>query len=110
MQRLDAPRVLPEVHDKEGRRSRFDMLCDVLRTLSEGPTGPTRVMFRTNLSWKMALGSLRELADLRLVAISVQEGRSTYGLTKDGTEVVRHYVHLKEALGFRESAFAFAFG
>jgi predicted transcriptional regulator len=84
------------------RRSKFDMFCDVLQTLAEGPTGPTRIMYHTNLSWRIALRILRDLRRLGLITLKLIENHEQYELTSQGVEVLGHYKYLREAMGYEE--------
>ena len=69
MQNLDGPDspepfsyYPPSKGNALGRRSRTEMMVDVLRAVRGGAVLPTRVMYRSNLSWSVCQDLLKHLA------------------------------------------------
>ena len=73
------------------RRSRLEMMLDVLQVLGGSEEGPTRIMYRANLSWSICRQMLDRLAAKELVKVVSEGGRSRYGITPRGAEVLRAY-------------------
>jgi predicted transcriptional regulator len=91
-----------ELDDEEipaQRRSKTEMVCDLMLAISEGAVRPTKIMQRANLTWNALLVYLHTLAANGLVR-RVEKGRvASYRLTEKGDEVLRAYMKLKEQLG-----------
>jgi predicted transcriptional regulator len=82
------------------RRSPMEMVCDVLKVVSAGPTKPTHILYKANMSWKVLSSYLDFLTSSGMLDKEDQEGgkRSTYRLTVKGRKVLRLYEGLKESL------------
>jgi predicted transcriptional regulator len=79
--------------DNHYRRSRLEMMLDVLRVITGEPQRPTRVMYKANLCWTVCKDLLNHLAAKGLI-MAVSEGdRTRYELTAKGREVVDSYLH-----------------
>jgi len=82
------------------RRSPMEMVCDVLKVVSAGPTKPTHILYKANMSWKVLSSYLDFLTSSGMLDKEDAEGgkRSTYRLTVKGRKVLRLYEGLKESL------------
>ena len=82
------------------RRSPMEMVCDILKVVSAGPTKPTHILYKANMSWKVLSSYLDFLTSNGMIDKEDQEGgkRSTYRLTSKGTKILRLYDGLREAL------------
>ena len=82
------------------RRSPMEMVCDILDVVSEGPTKPTHILYRANMSWKVLTTYLSYLSKSGMVEKEDEEGgkRSTYRLTIKGRQILKLYQGLKESL------------
>lgn len=83
------------------RRSPMEMICDILKVVSEGPTKPTHILYKANMSWKVLSSYLDFLThNSMLEKQEDQDGgkRSTYRLTVKGRKILRLYDGLKESL------------
>ena len=82
------------------RRSPMEMVCDVLKVVSAGPTKPTHILYKANMSWKVLSSYLDFLTSSGMLDREDAEGgkRSTYRLTVKGRKVLRLYEGLKESL------------
>jgi predicted transcriptional regulator len=78
----------------------MEMVCDVLKVVSVGPTKPTHILYKANMSWKVLSSYLDFLTANGMLEKEDQEGgkRSTYRLTLKGRKVLRLYEGLKESL------------
>jgi len=82
------------------RRSPMEMVCDILDVVSEGPTKPTHILYKANMSWKVLTSYLTYLSKNGMVEKEDEEGgkRSTYRLTIKGRSILKLYQGLKESL------------
>jgi predicted transcriptional regulator len=82
------------------RRSPMEMICDILKVVSAGPTKPTHILYKANMSWKVLSSYLDFLTSSGMLDKEDQEGgkRSTYRLTTKGRKVLSLYDGLKESL------------
>lgn len=82
------------------RRSPMEMICDILKVVSGGPTKPTHILYKANMSWKVLSSYLDYLTSSGMIDKEDVEGgkRSTYTLTVKGKRVLRLYDGLKESL------------
>jgi predicted transcriptional regulator len=80
------------------RRSKTEMVCDLMLAISKGAVRPTRIMQRANLTWNALLVYLNLLAMNGLVRREERDGVSTYHLTERGKETLQAYLTLKERL------------
>jgi predicted transcriptional regulator len=83
----------------QARRSPMEMVCDILDVVSEGPTKPTHILYKANMSWKVLAVYLEYLIGRGLVDKEEQGGkRSTYTLTLKGKSILELYNDLKLSL------------
>lgn len=82
------------------RRSPMEMVCDILAVVSQGPTKPTHILYKANMSWKVLTVYLSYLTSSGMVEKEDEEGgkRSTYRLTAKGRQILQLYQGLKESL------------
>ncbi len=82
------------------RRSPMEMICDILKVVSDGPTKPTHILYKANMSWKVLSAYLDFLMSGGMLDKEDQEGgkRSIYRLTLKGRKVLRLYDGLRESL------------
>jgi len=82
------------------RRSPMEMVCDILKVVSAGPTKPTHILYKANMSWKVLSSYLDFLTSSGMLDKEDQEGgkRSTYRLTIKGSKILRLYDGLRESL------------
>ncbi len=83
----------------QARRSPMEMVCDILNVVSDGPTKPTHILYKANMSWKVLSTYLDYLTGRGLVEKEEQGGkRSTYKITQKGESIVQLYEGLKTSL------------
>jgi predicted transcriptional regulator len=93
--------VLPPPEDPLGqvRRSPMEMVCDILGVVSEGPTKPTHILYRANMSWRVLSSYLDFLLKRGLIEKEDQgEKRSLYTLTTKGRSILQLYDGLRLSL------------
>ncbi|MGD0319685.1 MAG: winged helix-turn-helix domain-containing protein [Nitrososphaerales archaeon] len=93
--------VLPPPEDLLGqvRRSPMEMVCDILGVVSEGPTKPTHILYRANMSWRVLSSYLDFLLKRGLIEREDQGGkRSLYTLTTKGRSILQLYNGLRLSL------------
>jgi len=86
------------------RRSKLEVYLDVLWTIKNGTTKPTRIMYESNLSWKPLQRTLNSLAFQGLVAeYEPKENRdrrttTCYELTQKGENVLKYFKRAEDLL------------
>lgn len=88
-----------EESEQTRRRSKAEMICELMLAISNGAVRPTRIMQRANLTWNALLVYLNALAANGLIRREERGSVSIYHLTEKGEAVLGSYVALKEALG-----------
>ena len=97
----NATNGLPSPEDPLGqvRRSPMEMVCDILGVVSEGPTKPTHILYRANMSWRVLSSYLDFLLKRGLIEKEDQGGkRSVYTLTSKGRSILQLYDGLRLSL------------
>lgn len=90
---------LPEDPLDQVRRSPMEMVCDILGVVSEGPTKPTHILYKANMSWKVLSTYLEYLLKRGLIEKEDQgRKRSTYILTQKGRAILQLYDGLRLSL------------
>jgi predicted transcriptional regulator len=92
-QRLDTAVVeaqpLRKVHP---RRSVLEVRMDILTVVKDGAAGPTQIMFKANLSWKIVTHNLKELVRHGVLSEHKVGNKSSYELTDKGVVILRSYL------------------
>ena len=81
-----------------GRRSRTEMTVDVLRAVRGGAVLPTRVMYRSNLSWSVCQDLLKHLAAKGLLETRAEGERRVIVLTPRGSLALSGYCRAVEEI------------
>ncbi|MBI4258848.1 MAG: hypothetical protein HY619_07820 [Thaumarchaeota archaeon] len=84
--------------DPNGRRSKLEIFVDIMDCVAKGNQGPTRIMYRANLSWMVLQNSLDALVTNGFLAEEGGSKRRLYNLTAKGIEILNHFRHVKEEL------------
>jgi predicted transcriptional regulator len=74
-------------------------MVDVLRAVSAGEVGPTRIMYKSNLSWSVCKELLRHLCTKGFLTAKTDGGRRRYELTAIGLDVLGRFVRVAEEMG-----------
>jgi len=81
-----------------GRRSRLEIYYDILQTISEGTQKPTRIMYRTNLSWRPLQEVFESLLSQGFIEEKKTRTSKIYGITEKGKSVLGYYRQAKKVL------------
>ena len=73
------------------RRSRLKIYVDVLRTIRGGEKIPTRIMFRTNVSWAPLMKMLEYLVSQDLVRREEESRRRRYVIREKGKKALTYF-------------------
>lgn len=77
------------------RRSKLDIMLDVLSAVQNGEEKPTRIMYSANLSWKPTrkiLGILVDQGLLRDIEVTgSKRSKRSYVITEKGVNVLRYF-------------------
>jgi predicted transcriptional regulator len=77
----------------------MEMVCDILGVVSEGPTKPTHILYRANMSWRVLSSYLDFLLKRGLIEKEDQGGkRNLYTLTNKGRSILQLYNGLRLSL------------
>jgi len=93
------------------RRSKLEIYLDVLKVIKNGKTKPTRIMYGTNLSWKLLQDALSNMIDQGLIErIDVSNGNdkrtnTIYRVTGKGENVIRYFENAKALINVEEPGF-----
>ncbi len=68
---------------------------DILQTINSGIDRPTRIMYRTNLSWSVMQSFLVILENQGLIITKKENGRTLYSLTEKGNNLLATYDSVK---------------
>ena len=82
-----------------GRRSRLEIVCDILSVVADGTGKPTRIMQLANLTWNDLLVYLGALLEGEFLTRNDVGNRMEYEITRKGRDVLAHYARLKETFG-----------
>jgi predicted transcriptional regulator len=84
------------------RRSKLDIMLNVLSAVREGIEKPTRIMYSANLSWRptqKVLGSLVEQGLLYEIDDSKSKrSKKKYGITEKGLNVIEYFEGAKNLI------------
>jgi len=84
------------------RRSRLEILLEILSAVSNGVNKPTRIMYSTHLSWRPVQEILRSLVDRGLLQEMERTGskrtKKEYTITEKGENVLRYYKDAEKLL------------
>lgn len=78
------------------RRSKLEITLDVLRAIAGGEEKPTRIMYKTNMSWEPCKAILESMMAQGCVVVedtSDKDRRSNkkYTITEKGMNVIRYF-------------------
>ncbi|MGP8125830.1 MAG: winged helix-turn-helix domain-containing protein [Nitrososphaerales archaeon] len=88
------------------RRSRAEIMFDILTAVKGEAEKPTRIMYRSNLSWSVCQDLLRHLTGKGLIKVVAEGKRKRYELTPQGRGVLTSFTGILEELGERKETFA----
>jgi len=80
------------------RRSRLEIYYDILQAISRGIQKPTRIMYKTNLSWIPLQEILQSLLTQGFIEEKRSEKSRRYEITTKGLDVLNYYEKARKAL------------
>ena len=82
------------------RRSRLEIMLDILSAIRDGKEKPTKIMYAANLSWKPTQKVLSNLMEQGLVEMRMASGRARkrYTITEKGVNVLDYFEKANEVL------------
>ncbi len=80
-----------------GRRNKFDIIYEILKLAAYNPVTKTKVVYGTNLNFKIADKYLSLLKDMSLIEEVSVNGKTFYKSTEKGLEFVRRYEDILES-------------
>jgi predicted transcriptional regulator len=83
------------------KRSRLELHLDILKAIKKGTSKPTRIMYRTNLSWKPLMKILNSLVDQDLIIRNGKNGHVTHKITGKGKNVLEYFSMAMESIEIR---------
>jgi len=90
------------------RRSKLEIYLDVLWTIKNGTTKPTRIMYGANLSWKPLQRVLQSMKEQELIVeIDEKDGRdkrtnTRYEITQKGENVIQYFNRVQGLIELEE--------
>ena len=82
------------------RRSRLEIMLDILSAIRDGIDKPTRIMYAANMSWRPTQKMLSSMVEQGLLEERVASGRSKrrYVMTERGVNVLDYFEKANEIL------------
>jgi len=80
------------------KRSRIEIYLDVLKAIKKGTHKPTRIMYRTNLSWKPLMKVLESMIAQELIIKDEKGNRTIYRITEKGKNVLKYFNEAMELI------------
>ena len=80
------------------KRSRLQLFVDILRAIEKGECKPTRIMYKSNLSWLPFRQMLNRMVELELVEMREEGTRQLYFIAERGKDFLRILNDLKRVL------------
>ena len=78
------------------KRSRLEIYLDVLRAIKKGVNKPTRIMYKTNLSWTPLQEILNSMISQGLIIKKENKNKRLYEITEKGLNVLRYFNKVRE--------------
>jgi predicted transcriptional regulator len=80
------------------KRARLEVVYDILSSIrnKDNQIKPTHLLYKSNLSYKMMQGYLKDLMDGDMVESNEEKGKKHYSLTKKGFDFLGKYDKIKE--------------
>jgi predicted transcriptional regulator len=73
------------------KRSRLEIYMDVLKAIKKGTNKPTRIMYRTNLSWNPLTEVLDAMIEQNLIEAEKHGRHIFYKITEKGRNVLNYF-------------------
>jgi len=87
-----------KLEDKETkRRTRFDIITDILKASVDG-ANKTRIVYSTNLNFKIANEYIKFLIESNLLKEESQSNSKLYRTTEEGLELLKKFDELEQVI------------
>ncbi|UCH37839.1 MAG: DUF4364 family protein [Candidatus Bathyarchaeota archaeon] len=80
------------------RRSRLDIYFDILEVIQRGTQRPTRIMYKTNLSWTTLQEMFKTLIERGFIQIETEGKTKVYSVTEKGKRALSYHQKSLEGL------------
>lgn len=80
------------------RRSRLDIYFDILQVMDSGTDKPTRIMYKTNLSWGILQNFFEALIDSGFIKKEIRKMNLRYYITDKGKNALSYHLRSLEGL------------
>jgi len=80
------------------KRSRLEIYLDVLKAIKKGTRKPTRIMYKTNLSWKPLMKVLESLTAQGFIVMKNENNHIFYEMTEKGKNILRYFSDAMELI------------
>ena len=84
------------------RRSKLEIMLNVLRAIERGVDKPTRIMYASNMSWNPTQKVLNKLVQEGHITVteeySTQRAKKRYVITEKGLNVLRYFQGAEELI------------
>jgi len=80
------------------KRSKLEIYLDILRAIRRGVSKPTRIMYRTNLSWIPLQKIFESMVSQDLLREIEEKKRKEYTITEKGKNVLRYFDQMMDLM------------
>jgi predicted transcriptional regulator len=80
------------------KRSKLEIYLEVLKVINKGTGKPTRIMYKTNLSWKPLTKVLDSLQDQGFITEHEDGSHTIYKVTEKGKNVLKYFTEAMELI------------
>jgi predicted transcriptional regulator len=80
------------------KRSKLEIYLEVLKVINKDTEKPTRIMYRTNLSWKPLTKVLESMQDQGFITSHKKGGSTIYKVTEKGKNVLKYFTEAMELI------------
>jgi predicted transcriptional regulator len=84
------------------KRSRIEIYLDILQAIRKGVYKPTRIMYRTNLSWKPLMQILDAMIEQDLITSENTGNHVAYKITEKGMNVLNYFHKAMELIEIKK--------
>ena len=79
-------------------RSRLQVYFDILRVIDSGEDKPTKIMYKSNLSWKVMQNLFKTLTNGGFIKEEIQKRNLRYYITEKGKNALSYHLRSLEGL------------
>lgn len=90
------------------RRSRMEILVDILKAVDQGKQKPTHIMYSTNMCWNRMRMQLDFLTMQEMLVSTQVNGETLYTITPKGKEILEYFTKIEGEIYHNKRALATA--